>query len=179
MNKKNIGIIGGISLLIGMLFFGWHNELIIFRSPFNRIIHAIPDQSTTKKIVLSYWHNNQWHTEENKIIWSDDPMHNVTYLVNNWLSLITEIHNLSPQIKLQSALIGISGYDLYLSFDTNPLPMSWSIHAKLMFIEGLLKSLRTNDIPLQTVQLLINHKPLIDAHLDFSQPWPVSGFVDG
>jgi hypothetical protein len=45
-------------------------------------------------------------------------------------------------------------------------------------IEGLLKTLRENDIKIQRIHFLLHHQPLVDYHLDFSHPWPLEGFLN-
>lgn len=60
----------------------------------------------------------------------------------------------------------------------NSNPQSYSIHAKLMWVEGLLKTIHSSGLALQSVHFLHNHQPLQDPHLDFTNPWPVHGFVN-
>jgi hypothetical protein len=46
-----------------------------------------------------------------------------------------------------------------------------------MLIEGLFKTIALNNIHVAQVQLLVHHQLLQDAHLDFSLPWPIHGFI--
>ena len=48
---------------------------------------------------------------------------------------------------------------------------------KWMFIEGILRTLKENGIPVQQVQFLRLRVPLNDPHLDFSKAWPIQGFM--
>ena len=77
---------------------------------------------------------------------------------------------------LQSALLSQSG-TAYISFDHNVLSKEDPIFKKWMIIEGLLKTIHTNEIPIQQVQFLIQHQQLNDPLLDFSLPWPIHGFM--
>ena len=98
------------------------------------------------------------------------------HLINAWLSLLEEEHILTKKTMLQSALITVSGH-AYLSFDHNILSKEEIIFRKWMLIEGLLKTIAAHDIAITHVQFLVQHQPLHDAHLDFSLPWPLYGFM--
>lgn len=60
---------------------------------------------------------------------------------------------------------------LYVSFDQTPFGTQQSTHEKLMFIEGLKRTLRDNGIKLQGIYFLVNHAEMQDEHLDFSNAW--------
>ena len=46
-----------------------------------------------------------------------------------------------------------------------------------MWIEGLLKTVRENNIHVQSLYFLVRNKPLHDAHLEFCHPWPLAGYL--
>ena len=71
-----------------------------------------------------------------------------------------------------------SGSDLYISFDRSPLSKGSSTYEKLLWVEGLLKTVRANDSRIQSVHFLVHHQPLVDATLDFSYAWPIGGFIE-
>jgi hypothetical protein len=77
---------------------------------------------------------------------------------------------------LQSALV-TSSRIIYLSFDHNVLNKEETVFKKWMLIEGLLKTILSSNISITHVQFLVQHQQLHDAHLDFSVPWPVHGFM--
>ena len=52
------------------------------------------------------------------------------------------------------------------------------IFKKWMMIEGVLKTLRENNITVKDVHFLVQHQPLSDPHLDFSVAWPLHGFIN-
>jgi hypothetical protein len=66
---------------------------------------------------------------------------------------------------------------IYLSFDHNVLNKEETVFKKWMLIEGLLKTILSSNISITHVQFLVQHQQLHDAHLDFSVPWPVHGFM--
>ncbi|HZW61067.1 MAG TPA: hypothetical protein VFF04_02480, partial [Candidatus Babeliales bacterium] len=98
--------------------------------------------------------------------------------INSWLSLLDEEHIMDSKVMLQTAILSQSGQEAFLSFDRNPLPAECATFETWMWVEGLLKTIRENDIQLQSIRFLVHHEPLIDEHLDFSNSWPAQGFLD-
>ncbi len=178
MNTKiTIFFISCITLCMGILLYAFQHQWIIFRGA-NVLIHTKQPQIKTKKIcTLYYWHNNRWHTESQELIWSSHVHENLVTLISSWLSLLDTEQLLPKKVMLQSATLTPHQQDAYLSFDRNLLPKEWSIHRKLMLIEGLLKTIRSNNIALHGVHMLVHHQPLIDTHLDFLDAWPIRGFL--
>lgn len=129
-----------------------------------------------KQIAQHYFHANKWKTEKQEMLWQDNIEKNIFHIINAWLVLLDEEHIIAKKTTLQSALVTQSG-TVYLSFDHNILGKEETIFKKWMLIEGLLKTIASNDIVITHVQFLVQHQPLQDAHLDFSLPWPVCGFI--
>jgi hypothetical protein len=170
-----------VSLFCGITFFVVYQELIVIRCSTKNLSKHDPiykQHATKKTITIHYWHAGEWKTETENIIWSNDKTHNLKTVVTNWLNLLDEEQITEKKISLQTAILMPSEHDAYLSFDNNPLPQEKATIQKLMLIEGLLKTIRENEIPIQTIQLLVHHQPVQDYHLDFSNPWPICGFVE-
>lgn len=161
-----------------MLYFAIEHEWIIFRTPTRNAFTINTHHITSKKQVnLFFWNRQSWKKETQELLWTEDTARNIQHLINAWLSLLDEEKLLKKKIGLETALLSPSGHEAYLSFDRNPLSKEQTIFEKWMIIEGLLKTLRENEVSLQRVQLLVHHKPLNDRHLDFSKPWPLGGFM--
>lgn len=175
--KFNIYIyLSFICLTIGMLYCAFAREWIIVRYPLNTP-NTTPTQPIEKKqVTLFFWHHNSWKTETQDLLWSTHGDRNSYQLINAWLTLLDEENIMRKKITLQSALLSPSETELYLSFDHNPLPKQVSTFEKWMLIEGLLKTIRKNEIPIQGIHFLVYHQPLQDQHLDFSKAWPIQGF---
>lgn len=135
-------------------------------------------QITKKKVTRVYWHNESWHAEETELLWSEDKAEIVLRLITSWLSLLDEEKVMEKKVSVQSAVLTQSGVEVYLSFDRNPFNKNQSTYEKLMWIEGILKTIRENGIHIQQIQFLVHHQPLHDFHLDFSNPWPITGFLE-
>lgn len=181
MNQKNIIIITVLSFVAGLLFFAIYNERIVIQYSRDCVTAeqlAQQHAATKKQVYLIFWHTNQWKSETQEIIWTDSKAQNVTHLITGWLHVLKEENITDKKINLQAAMLAPSDYDAFLSFDDNPLPKNGPMIDKLRLIEGLLKTIRENNIPLQTVQFLVDHQPLKDPHLNFSNPWPITGFLE-
>ena len=177
MNVRLYILISSITFLSAIIFFALYNQWIVFRSPF--IVHHIMPQSSViqkKQITLYYFHGDKWKTEKQDILWSECREKNIFQLINAWLAVLDEEHITTKKVMLQSALISVSGC-AYLSFDHNILNKEETIFNKWMMIEGLLKTILLNDIAISQVQFLIQHHQMHDAHLDFSLPWSIHGFM--
>lgn len=177
MNTKKYLIISCLSFFTAIIFCALYNQWIIITIPSRNKIEALHNSVIgTKKISLHYFHHAKWHSEQQELLWSHNNTKNAQQLINAWLTLLDEERVTTKKIALQSALLSQS-HTLYISFDHNPLAKEDTIFKKWMFIEGLLKTVRKNNIAIQHVHFLVQHQPLIDYHLDFSMPWPVQGFV--
>lgn len=181
MNKKFYILLSILTFLLGMFFFSLKKEWIIFRFPFTNI-DSILDQeikfkNTKKNIKLSYWQNNKWNVETSQLIWSDQESVNVHSIISQLLNLLNEEKVIDKKINLQNAFISSNGQNLYLSFDGNILPTNRSTYDKLMIIESILKTIAQNNIKISKVHFLINNQIMNDEHLDFSNAWPIEGFI--
>jgi hypothetical protein len=176
-STKKYSIISCISFFTAILFCALYNQWVIITIPsHNKIDYLQNSAISTKKITLHYVHHEKWHKEQQELLWSDNITKNTQQLINAWLTLLDEERVVPKKITLQAALLSTS-QTLYISFDHNPLAKEDAIFKKWMFIEGLLKTVRKNNIAIQHVHFLVQHQPLIDYHLDFSMPWPVKGFA--
>jgi hypothetical protein len=168
-----------VSLISGMLFFAYMHEWIIIRVPHRDEPAQNMAACVHKKMVTFYfWDNGIWQHDAWALCFSDnDHLLNIEYYVRYWLDYLREEGFIDQTINLESVLFSSSNSIAHVSFNQNPLPSQGSILQKWMWIESLLKTLRENGIKLQAVQLLVHHQPLVDDHLDFTNPWPLHGFM--
>jgi len=166
--------------LAGALFFAVYNRWIVFLYPsyVGQMKQAAGNMKFAKKdVMLTYWHKRKWHKEKINLLWSIDTSENLLYLLRSWLNLLDEDNVMKKKVGLQAVLLSASGQQAYLSFDRHPFGKEDSTYQKLMWIEGLLRTVCENDIKLQSVYFLVHHHIMEDYHLDFSNPWPVYGFL--
>lgn len=177
-NTRIAGIICTICTVIGILYFAISHKWILFRYPSSNTIAYSKPLTKKKQATLFFWQHEKWKSETQDVLWSESIDHNIHTLINTLLNMLEEENILHKKITLQSALLSPSGHEAYLSFDHNPLPKESSTFEKWMIIEGLLKTIRENKIPIQGIQFLVYHQPLCDPHLDYSKPWPIHGFIN-
>jgi len=174
-------IISSGALIAGLIFYGVYHELVVVSiMPLRSMKTFSPNISMKKKVVkLIFWHEEAWHTEDVDVIWSDTNMvHNIHLIINRWLSVLDEEKVMDKKVTLQSVILSPSSREAFLSFDRNPLKFEDAAYVKLMWCEGLLKTIRDNGIPIESLRFLVHHAPLDDEHIDLAFSWPISGFLN-
>lgn len=159
------------------IFYCMYTNTIIIRWS-SAVVQPLQTTTTVKKKVLVYFykHKHMRH-EEKELLWPSDMQKAVTYLIASWLNVLFEEELVKKRVTLQSVILTSAGTQVYISFDRSPLLKESSVYTKLMVIQSLLKTLHDNGIVVQKVQFLVHHQPLHDTHLDFSRPWPASGYA--
>jgi hypothetical protein len=170
-------IISALMLIIGIGAYAFYNEVIIIRIP-TRKAHYISNEIDRhkKKYALFIRKDNNWHKEEKELITTSKKLEMLTYLITNWLQFATE-EKMQKKTLLESIMLDNNQVEAYIDFDRNPFSKESSTYEKWMWIESLLKTLKESGIQIQSVKFLVNHKQLFDYHLDFSQAWPITGFI--
>lgn len=177
MNNTHTAIISAGFLMIGILFYAWQEEWIIIHIP--QFKEATSQQVTEKeRIPITFWYakENQCLSDTREILYSTNQIETLTSLIQNWLALIDEEQLLNKKASLQTVSFSPSENELFISFDRTPFDKHESVHTKWLMIESLLKTLYENDLFQGLVWLFVHHKPINDYHLDFSAPWPATGF---
>lgn len=175
--KLRYTIICLLSVLIGAIFFIIQQELIIINYPRTTFINNLSHTATKKNILLKFWHQDQWKEEQQILVWHNAIDKNIYYLINSLFTLLHDEKIIHKNINIGSVLVSEPGQTAYISFNHNPFLKQQTIMQKWMLIESILKTILHNEISVKEVQFLIHHKPLLDPHLDFSKPWPISGFA--
>ena len=170
-----------IFFTLGVLYYLIHqNRLIILwnrlKESDRKLFQQIKDKK--KKVKLYYWKDGRFFSEESVLVWFSDDVENIKYVVNYWLNLIYQEQIIDRKVFLVSVGLSQSCQDVYLSFDSSPLEKDWSIMKKWYLIEGLFKTLSDTFSNLNMIYFRVQHRLLEDDHLDFSQGWPISGFLE-
>lgn len=173
MNKFYIKI-SLIFFAVGSIIFLYFNEILIINFPKKELERENIEYGHKKNIFLYFWKNDKWNKENIDILWINDLEKNIYQITNQWLNILDEEKITNKKISLQSALI--ENNNLYLSFDSSLFSENFSTFKKLMIIESLLKTFNANKLEISQVYFLVHHEILDDHHLDFSNPWPLSGF---
>lgn len=170
-----------VCLGLGIIFFLSFNQYIIFNfshgfAKANQHLQLL--KKKTSPATLHYWTNNKWHKEHSTLLVSDDAADMTKQLISQLLDIFEQEKITDKQIALQQVISMGAGGHLLISFDRNPLSKNKNSFEKLMLVESLLKTIRENNIKISDVTLCAHYKPLNDAELDFSNPWPLYGFVN-
>ncbi len=131
-----------------------------------------------KKVDLYYWKDDKFFSEETTFIWFANKAENLKHLINNWLSFLHEERITEKKVSLETVFLAESDQQAYFSFDQSPMEKEWSTFKKWHFIESMFKTIRQSGLNIKYVVFLVGHQQMEDDHLDFSQPWPVDGFLD-
>jgi hypothetical protein len=170
-------IISLFTLVLGILIFAIQKEWIILN--FRSLAHQTTASSSAhkKKVHLFYWYNNEWRTDVTQIILSGHITSNIQQLISRWLALIHEEKIIKKKVQIQAVLLNYDGQELFISLDRLPWNKEASTFEKWMIIEGMLKTIKATEASLKKVRFLVNHQLPHDPHLDFTNPWPLNGFI--
>jgi hypothetical protein len=181
-------ILTATCVLGGALFYAIHQEWLFFFCTHKlcSVQYGFSGNGDTgdhsvaarKKAVLIFWHHDRWTKETIELVWPADTAQALTYLLNSWFTLLDEEHITEQKVAVQSVLLANEGTQALISFDRSPFAKESSTFIKWLLLEGLLKTIRENSVAIANVVFLVRHQPLRDYHLDFTNPWPVSGFFD-
>ncbi|MCK5632771.1 hypothetical protein KAH94_03415 [bacterium] len=172
-------IVSVLFFFIGFLYFASNHGWLIMRFPsYKSEIQQTQKnlRAHKKKVKLIFWHNKKWNHETVEILATNDDAQTTAHLINNWLTLLDEENIMTKKVTLQSALIS-QNRQLYLSFDRNPFDEQSSTYKKTKWTQGLLKTVLQSAISVQSIQFLVHHQTMNDYHLDFTNPWPINGFL--
>jgi len=173
-----------IVLFVGgsIFFLIQRNWLIINFSPRlleNRSIKRIIKNkiNLSQKVKLYYWHDDKFIFEEKDFVKRSNKSDSLRNLVNNWLLFLHLERVISKKVVLDSVCLDQTEQQAFFSFDQIPYDTNWSIFKKWHFIESLFKTIKDAQININSIIFLVNHEKMHDNHLDFSQPWPIEGFL--
>ncbi len=169
-----------ISFLAGIVLISLQKNLIILNFKNNTLKDTSQSYKSScfkKNVTLYFWQNEQLKSESNQILWEQDSAKNLTNLIHNWLGLLSEEQIIPDKIKLQAVLLSKNAKTAYLSFDQPLLNKNSSTSQKLLLLESLLKTIRTNQNDIQEVQFLVQHQIMQDPQLNFAVAWPINGFL--
>jgi hypothetical protein len=162
---------------MSLLLFAYHKEYIILNFQKTNKNESQANAAQKQNVTLHFWHQNEWHTEHVSLLFSDNTVSNMQQLVSRWAQLLSEEKIIKKKVTLQSATLTFDKQELIISFDRAPWNKEWGTYDKWMTIEGFLKTIRNVDPSIKKVRFLVNQQPISDPHLDFTNPWPINGFI--
>lgn len=177
-NYKKLTIVAGLCFVVGVSYYGWHREWFAFRTPLWPSPTLPKSPTYTKyKATLFAWRNQQWVKEFSEILRSESEAENAKILLQTLLNFLHEEKILAKKVTVECVMAEITGQELIVCLDKNPLSKQMATYDKIMVMNGILKTLKENDIKRPLIRFLVNHQPMNDTHLDFSVAWPLEGFA--
>lgn len=177
MTHKNYLFLSLAAVTCGLLLFAYQKEYIIINLGKKLDTYNINAPAQKQNATLYYWYQNTWNTEQVSLLFSENSVSNMQQLVSRWLQLLHEEKITKKKILLQSAAITYDTQELIISFDRMPWNKEISTYEKWMLIESLLKTIKNVDPTIKRVRLLMNQQQITDPHLDFTNAWPIEGFI--
>lgn len=167
-------------LAIGFIFFCFYEQWIIISLPQNTgTFTSTAQQGYQKKSInLLYYKQEKMHKEQVELVIPTEPIEKLQTIINAWLLLLEEENIVDKKITADTVTIAPQTKVGIVSFNQNPFNNEQSAHEKLLFIEGLLTTIRQFDYGINAMHFLVQQETLKDYHLDFAQSWPLEGFLD-
>lgn len=160
--------------LAGCCYYIIHQKIIViaFNSPSYKQ-EVVRINASKKKSILFFYKNDVWCKEQTELVWPHDTHEALSYISNRWLSVAAEEEVLRKKVTVINAFISQDNRGSII-FDQSPFePNEQSIYQKIVFIEGLTRSIEAAGLDLSGLYFMVNDKPLEDYHLDFSLAWPI------
>ncbi len=177
MTKRQIIIIAITLTSVGLIFFAFKQHYIILNFSSHIPMQTHSATSNKKKVLVHYWHNEQWNQEEVSLLLSEHTYNNIYHLISQYLQLLQDESIIKHKTIIQQVLINYDDQEALLSFDRVPWNKEFCTQDTLMIVEGILRTIKANEPRIKKVRFLVNHQPMTDTHLDFSNAWPIDGFL--
>ncbi|MBI2344605.1 hypothetical protein HYV10_00845 [Candidatus Dependentiae bacterium] len=179
MNKLFIYAIAIVLFVFGILFFSYQESWIIVNIPQNtEFIKLSKPEIKESPIQVWIFKKEKWISETRQIIKDNNTAQTLYNLLNSWFAFLEEEQIINQTITVHSVTLSPTNSLAFISLNQNPFMSQASTYEIMMLIEGMLKTIRENKIPLQAIQLLVQHRQIIDHRLNFSISWPITGYIE-
>lgn len=175
--KKETTFLAIILLAISFIFFAYQESWIIFMMPHKKEVIQLSTEIKPAEALLSFWKHGKWNFEKVSYIKSSDPAQNIKTIAHLYFRLLDDEEIIHNDVEVNSVVLHRNKQIAFISCNQSPFNNQDHTKIKLMIIEGVLKTLRENNISIPLIQFLTNHQPIIDDHLDFTIPWPIKGYL--
>ncbi len=169
--KRNITIIL-FALLASIIFFGWLSKHILLLSPFST--HKVKTRKIHKKVIKVFYYQQKEKQELVSVFWPQTMQEQLYTMVTGWLILLKKEQIIPRDIFLGTVLVDTQNLTAYLSFSCHFLQAFEPTSQKLDLLESLFKTISQNNELITKIILLVDHHPMQDDFLDFSQAWPIT-----
>lgn len=176
MKSTTFVTIVGLCTLAGIAYWAIQQHYIIINfSSVHSTKQEISSRESKRNIKLHYWSQDTYKCENSSILWQKNKEETIRYIVSSWLEVAYDAGVLAHKPTIETVMIAHSEL-LYISLSDNPFKKDTATFDVWMDVEGLLKTLKETNLDIKKLTLMVHHKPMNDARLDFSQAWPIDGF---
>lgn len=173
MKNKTFGIFCLGMLAAGIIYSFYMYEVVILWPRTSHTPSTLVQSSEAIKTPIFYFKDNKWLQTSHDILW-DNAKPRFIQLIQNTLDTLHQEHLIAKPVKVEFAQTNNSGGILYVQFDRSPLHAIDAVEKKIAVIDSIMRTIAETKSGINAVQFLVNHKPMVDMHLDFIQPWIIS-----
>jgi hypothetical protein len=179
MQYRTVALLSIGAALSSVCWYGYFNEWLIIRNPWDAPCMILPSQRLSKKeIQLYFWRHHAWQSEYITARLPEPLQEQLLTILQAWFHEAIQLGFVPNTCTLEAALYDARTSCLYLSCTTAPLDTQKSTYENLMVLESLFKTIRENSPQhIQSVQLLVKHVPLEHPYIVCTKPLPISGFA--
>lgn len=145
--------------------------------PYHETNIVLPTEIKPAEILLYFWKHDKWSNEKTSYIKSNSIEKNIQTISHLYFRLLDDEAIIHHDITVNNVVLHANKQIAFISLNQSPFLKQDSTKDKLMIIEGLLKTLQSNNIAVPLIQFLVNHQSIDDDHLDFTVPWPIQGYL--
>jgi hypothetical protein len=167
----------GISVICGILLYGYFNELIIIKNPWNTSYNQnnTYQKPIRTKILLFFWQHGQWKSESTSVVLSNTVQEKGLSILQAWIYEAYQNGFIKKNI-IEAVLFEPKHKCLYISCDAPLLNTDQSTLENLYILESLIKTVRVALAPdVQYMQLLVHHELYNNPHINCSKPFSMKG----
>ena len=158
-----------ILFCIGALLFFYQESWLIINIPSTQQMKSSIKTSSkkSKNISIYLWQKDKFNQESCEILTTENQAQTIQQIVYHFFTNYEDMINSDKQILVQSVILSPSEKQAFISLNNNPFNTESSTFEKLMLMKSLLKTLHEADLTITHVYLLVQHRPLVDHHLNF------------
>lgn len=163
---------------IGFFFFFYQESWITIT--LNYPTTATPPKSSKiyqKNVAIWIPRGKGLFKEICQIIQHNEQTETLKQLIDTFFLVWHEADLLEHGVQTQAIILSPTQSNLFISLQQNPFNPQSSCYEKLQLIQCLFKSIKAIAPTVLHVQLLVQHQPLQDVHLDFGYSWPIDTLI--
>jgi len=163
--------------IVGAVWYSVHHDIFIVL-PYQKTYSKVEKSTAVKKTVTIYiWKNDTQQQESVEVLWEMDTESQIHAIAQAWLNLLEQETLINEKINVQDVCSSITKNNTIISFSSSPLPKDASLHTKLKLIETLIKTIQSTVSINTPIHVFVQHKPIIDTHIDGTNAWPLEGYT--